>query len=93
MRKKPLTIGDRVDILLREGVDNPQAWMPLKAYDPDLTNCVGGDAWSEEWARLSEHHYTETEFLLNVIRELVKRYDLLDDQFASSMVDPSMEDD
>lgn len=90
---KPLTIEQRVELLLREGVDRPEKWASVHGYTEPEETPVGGDAWQDEYWRLRKHHLEETEFLFDIIRELVKRYDLLDDQFASSMIDPSMDGD
>ena len=67
-----LTIEQRVDVLLREGVDKPKKWMKVHGYrEPEAGS--GGDFWEEEYQRLRSHHLDETMFLFDVIRELAKR--------------------
>lgn len=78
--KKPVNVAQRVEILLKDGVDKPGKWMPLKAYKPNLADCVGGDAWSAEWEKLSKHHDEETTFLLDVIREMREQILSMDEQ-------------
>lgn len=78
---KPLTIEQRVVLLLREGVDHPEKWASVHGYEEPSDNTVGGDAWSSEWCRLRKHHLEETEFLFDIIRELVKRHELLQDRW------------
>jgi len=89
---KPLTIEQRVDLLMREGVDHPERWAMVHGYE-ESEAIVGDDAWQTEYWRLRKHHLEETEFLFDVIRELIKRYDLLDEQFASATAIDYTEDD
>ena len=90
---KPLTIEQRVDLLIREGVDHPEKWATIHGYEEPEELPVGGDAWQEEYWRLRKHHLEETNFLFDVIRELVKRNDLADEQLANVIVDGNAEDD
>lgn len=90
---KPLTIEQRVDLLMREGVDHPEKWATVHGYVEPEEAVVGDDAWQDEYWRLRKHHLEETEFLFDVIRELVKRYDLLDEQFANTTAIDYTEDD
>lgn len=69
-----LSIEERVDILLREGVDKPKKWAAVHGYEePDPKKINDAGTWHDEWYRLRSHHLEETNFLFNVIRELVKR--------------------
>lgn len=91
---KPLTIEQRVDLLLREGVDHPEKWAAVHGYEDPTEPVVPNDPRAQiEWQRLRKHHLEETNFLFDVIRELVKRNDLLDEQLASVIVDGAAEDD
>lgn len=72
MSKPKLTIPERVDILLREGVDNPKKWMKVHGYvEPEVGS--GDDFWEAEWHRLRAHHLDETNCLFDIIRELTHR--------------------
>lgn len=74
MSKKQLTIAKRVDILLKEGVDNPKKWVAVHGYTEPSYYCDDCPTeWREEWQRLRDHHIKETNFLFEVIGELVKR--------------------
>ena len=66
------TIEDRVDILLREGVDKPKKWAAVHGYEEPVGDACDFD-WEKEWTRLRAHHLEETNFLFDVIRELAKR--------------------
>jgi hypothetical protein len=94
---KPLTIEQRVDLLMREGVDHPEKWATVHGYvEPEqmLNSPICGECtWQDEWQRLRTHHLEEMNFLFDVISELVKRYDLLDEQMASIVVEGYPEDD
>lgn len=94
---KPLTIKQCVDLLMREGVDHPEKWAAVHGYqEPDqmLSSSICGECtWQDEWQRLRTHHLKETEFFFDVIHELVKRYDLLDQQMACIVVDGCVEND
>lgn len=89
---KPLTISQRVDLLVREGVDHPEKWATVHGYTEPEETPVGGDAWQEEYWCLRKHHLEETEFLFDIIRELVRRNDLLDEQLASVACDYTEDD-
>ncbi len=91
---KPLTIEQRVDLLIREGVDHPEKWATVHGYEDPEDPVVANDPRAQvEWQRLRSHHLEETNFLFDVIRELVKRNDLLDEQLANVIVDGNAEDD
>lgn len=64
------SIQQRVDILLKEGVDNPKKWMKVHGYQEPMGSV---DSWEDEWQRLRLHHLDETGFLFEVIQELVSR--------------------
>lgn len=68
--KKPLNVAQRVEILLREGVDKPECWSPVHGYkEPEMSKMDFG-MWYDEHTRLLEHHLKETNFLLDVIKEM-----------------------
>jgi hypothetical protein len=70
---KKLTIEERVDRLLKEGVNNPKKWMSIHGYkEPDISKMDMG-MWYDEWKKLREHHLEETAVLFDIIRELTKR--------------------
>jgi hypothetical protein len=72
--KKELTIKDRVDILMREGTENPKKWATVHGYsEPDGMQDSYDVRWYEEWERLRVHHLEETYFLFDVIKELRAR--------------------
>lgn len=72
---KKISIEERVDLLLKEGVNNPKKWMPVQSYkEPGPEHLIPvGDFWGAEWQRLHNHHLEETMALFNIIGELVKR--------------------
>lgn len=70
---KKLTIEERVDRLLTEGVDNPKKWMPIHGYEEPTWHTNDSHGWAKEWRRLRDHHIEETAALFDIIRELVKR--------------------
>lgn len=78
--KKPLNIAQRVEILLREGVDNPKKWATVHGYEDPVEDNLDGGAWCDEWHRLRAHHLAETNFLFDVIRELCEQVKTLDEQ-------------
>jgi len=78
---KPLTIEQRVVLLLKEGVDHPEKWASVHGYMEPEESPVGGDAWQEEYWKLRKHHLEETEFLFDIIREIVKRHEFLQDRW------------
>ena len=66
------TIQERVDVLIKEGVEGISKWAIRHTYtEPEAV--VGGDAWSDEWQKLRKHHLEEIGFFLEVIGELRKR--------------------
>ncbi len=71
--KKVLTIQERVDRLLREGVDNPQKWMPIHGYEEPEWQTNDSHGWAKEYRKLHEHHLEETKILFDIIRELTSR--------------------
>lgn len=75
--KKPLNIAQRVEILLREGVEST-AWYDVKAYKEQ--DCIGGDAWEAEHNKLYKHHCVEVAFLKKIIVELCEQVKALDAQ-------------
>lgn len=70
---KKLTIKDRVDRLLKEGVDNPKKWMPIHGYEEPAWKNNDSYGWAVEYRKLRDHHLAETAFLFDVIREMVHR--------------------
>lgn len=68
-----LTIEERVDRLLKEGVDNPKKWMPVHGYEEPTWGTNDSHGWAVEYKKLREHHLAETAALFDIIRELVKR--------------------
>lgn len=70
---KKLTIKDRVDRLLKEGVDNPKKWMPIHGYEEPTWQNNDSHGWAKEWRKLRDHHLEETAFLFEVIREMANR--------------------
>ena len=75
-KKIPLTIEQRVDILLQEGVDNPKKWMAVHGYrEPDNYDKFDQDGHFNEvcFDVLRDHHLEETKFLFDIIRALAKR--------------------
>jgi len=81
---KPLTIQQRVDLLLREGVDRPEKWAAVHGYEELEEAVVGDDAWQDEYWRLRKHHLEETEFLFSVIRELKERHERLQERWDNA---------
>lgn len=68
-----LSIEERVNRLLKEGIENPKKWMSIHGYkEPDESEMDFG-MWYDEWKRLREHHLEETGVLFDIISELVKR--------------------
>lgn len=76
-RKPDLTIEQRVDLLLEHGVDDPGKWSAVRSYvEPDEydKHDSEGSCFNEVcFNELRDHHLKETKFLVDVIRELVKR--------------------
>lgn len=64
------SIEERTGVLLEVGVKEPKKWAKRHGYvEPQWE----GFDWHVEWQRLREHHLDETNFLFEVIDELVKR--------------------
>jgi hypothetical protein len=83
--KKPLNVAQRVEILLREGIDNPKKWATVHGYEePDMSKMDFG-MWHDEWKKLRVHHLAETNFLFDVIRELCEQVKALDDQIDAQL--------
>ncbi len=70
---KKLTIEERVNILLSEGVDKPKKWAAVHGYEEPVWQTNDSHGWAKEWRRLRDHHLEETNFLFDIIKELVKR--------------------
>jgi len=75
--KKELTLEERIDKLLKFGVDRPEKWSAVENYiEPDLYTKYAGDLFNPVcFDDLLKHHQDETKFLFEVIRELVRRLD------------------
>lgn len=69
---KDLKTSDRVDILLRAGVEHPKKWVAVSGYTEPQGEAVDFD-WYNEWQRLRDHHLKETSFLFEVIKDLARR--------------------
>lgn len=67
------TIEERVDALLREGVDNPKKWAAVHGYEEPTWGTNDSHGWAVEYRKLREHHLEETKFLFDIIRELAIR--------------------
>lgn len=67
---KKLTIKDRVDRLLKEGINNPKKWAVVHDYKEPMGEV---DSWEDEWRRLRDHHLEETGFLFEMLEELANR--------------------
>ncbi len=94
VKRKQLTIKDRVELLLEHGVDHPEKWATVHGYEEPLErHLLDREALDREWQLLREHHLEETNFLFDMLRAMVEKIYLLDEQMASIVVDPSMEDD
>jgi hypothetical protein len=70
---KKLSIEERVDRLLKEGVDNPKKWMPIHGYEEPTWQNNDSHGWAVEYRKLRDHHLEETKVLFEIIGELVKR--------------------
>ena len=82
VRKEP-NVAQRVEILLREGVDKPETWATVHGYkEPSKYDLYDQDGHLNEvcFASLREHHLAETSFLLDVIREMREQILSLDEQ-------------
>ena len=80
--KKPLNVAQRVEILLKEGVENPKKWAAVHGYEePDTSKMsFDFDVMREEWQRLRDHHLAETSFLFDVIKEMREQILSLSDE-------------
>lgn len=67
---KKLTVKDRVDRLLKHGIDNPKKWAAVHEYEEPLGSI---DSWEDEWRRLRNHHLDETGFLFDMLKEMAHR--------------------
>lgn len=81
--KKPLNIAQRVEILLREGVEST-AWYGVEGYKEK--DCVGGDAWESEHNVLYKHHQHEVAFLKQIVKELCEQVKALDEQLDKDVL-------
>jgi len=72
MKKKKLTLQERVDILIDVGIEHPKMWTKVHGYvEP---NSGGGyDGWESEWMKLRDHHLEEISFLFEIIAEMRNR--------------------
>jgi hypothetical protein len=89
---KPLTIEQCMDLLIREA--------SITLRSATIHGCEEARSRedvlkreADEWKRLRVHHLEETNFLFDIIRELVKRNDLLDEQLTNVIVDGNAKDD
>ena len=64
---------ERVDILLKEGLDKPSKWMSIPAYKEPEWGTNTSHGWAVEYRKLHDHHVEETKVLFEIIGELVKR--------------------
>ena len=74
--KKSLSIHDRVDILLKEGIDNPKKWIGISGYvEPSQYDMydLNGNFYYHYYDLLKKHHLEETNHLFEIINELVSR--------------------
>lgn len=72
--KNELSIAERVNILLKEGIENPKKWAKVHGYSEPVDISDTYDVrWYEEWEKLRVHHLEETYFLFDVIKELRTR--------------------
>lgn len=69
--KKELNVAQRVELLLKEGVDNPKKWAAVHGYvAPEDRENKEVVSWSHEWNTLRAHHLQETNFLFDMLREM-----------------------
>jgi|SRR5579864_2486490 len=68
--KKNLTPKERVDRLLKHGIDNPKKWAGVHDYKEPMGSV---DSWEDEWSRLRSHHLEETAFLFEMLQEMANR--------------------
>lgn len=75
MSRKVMTIPERVDALLKEGVENPKKWASVHGYvTPDNKGLEETTKWwADEWMRLRVHHLEETNFLFRMLDEMRRR--------------------
>lgn len=67
---KKLTTKERVDRLLKHGIDNPKKWVAVHEYKEPMGSV---DSWEDEWRRLRDHHLEETGFLFEMLQEMANR--------------------
>lgn len=81
--RKPLNTAQRVEVLLREGVEPTDAWMAVERWrEPDKYDLYDADGRFNEvyYKDLHEHHLEECAFLRDVIKELREQVLALDAQ-------------
>lgn len=67
------TIQQRVDLLLRVGVDQPEKWIGIQRYiEPKIEIDIQYE-WFSEYQKLQKHHIKETSILYKIIEELRNR--------------------
>lgn len=84
--KKRLSISDRVDLMLKHGVDKPENWMPVRAYVEPNSND------RDRFESLKDHHQKETKFLFDAISELVQRLERVEELLYQANVEISTQD-
>lgn len=77
-QKKPLNVAQRVEILLKEGVEPVKKWIGVARFDEsDIDR--DGSGW-DTYEALHEHHEAETKHLLEVIAEMREQILSMDEQ-------------
>lgn len=76
--KKPLNVAQRVEILLKEGVEPAKKWIGVKHFN-DKEVDRDGSGW-DSYGDLLEHHEAETKHLLEVIAEMREQILSMDEQ-------------
>ncbi len=67
------TNSQRVDIILKEGVDHPENWSRIKRYVDIYSRKEPLSDWHHEFMMLHQHHTEEMSFLLELIVEMRER--------------------
>lgn len=70
MKKKKLTTKERVDLMLKHGVNHPEKWMPIHGYNAPKGTVR---SWKKEYQRLMTHHLDETGVLFDLIGAMINR--------------------
>ena len=76
--KKPLNVAQRVEILLKNGVEPVKKWIGVVGYD-DKDVDRDGSGWNS-YESLHEHHEAETKHLLEIIAEMREQILSMDEQ-------------